>query len=90
MDTMSHHLARTAIDTALSLVKLRHGYASELGAFIAAHRAQNMPGGSEDARVDYNLFVEDGRRKLPAYVTAEAYAIELEIEVERGSKLAAE
>ena len=87
---MSHHLPRTVIDAVLSLVKLRHGYASELGAFIASHRAQNMPGGSEDARVDYNLFIEGGRRKLPAYVTAESHAIELEIEIERGSKLAAE
>ena len=84
---MSHHLSPREVDDALHIVKQHHGCASEVATFVCAHREQNMSGGAEDARVDYTLFIEHGRKKLPAYVTAEATTIE---ETRRMSKLAAE
>ena len=73
---MSHHLSPREVDDLLHVVKQHHGCASEVAAFVRAHRVQNMAGGAEDARVDYALFKEHGRKKLSAYVTAEAVVIE--------------
>ena len=75
---MSHKLSRTQIDEALASVKSHYGCASEEAAFIKAHFEQNMPGGIADAHVDYMLFLERRREKLPVYVTAEAFAIQRE------------